>query len=196
MDEDIRKRISSFKKDLRNPSVSLDRIIDRYIVFGTPYIFRNNEDDYYSIKEEVAKSYKIRTSCIFMVGSSKLGFSIKPGQLFREIQPDSDIDLTIIDSRIFDECWIKLLDFFYFEKLGVFSAEEVAKIQRFKEYFFKGWIRLDLLIPGMPLYKENAEIRKQLFNKYDNRTASIGIFRDESFFQKYHELNINKLRNK
>lgn len=49
--DEIEKRKGEFKEFVRNNSV--DNIIDKYLLFGTPFIFRNDENKYYELQREI-----------------------------------------------------------------------------------------------------------------------------------------------
>lgn len=189
----ITKRIRKFKKDLRDKSISNIKIVRKYIHFGTPYIFEGNETLYYDLKEEIAEHFKISPSNVFMIGSAKLGFclSVEKG-LWRYINEESDIDMTIISEKLFDEIWKEIFEFNI--NITVRTEKEDKQYHEFLKYFFKGWIRPDKFPFNFAKKVEIQQLLNSLYNKYDNRKVSVGIFRNEYFFEMYHVSNINKIR--
>ena len=184
-------RIRKFKKDLRNEKISSNQIIRKYIYLGTPYVFEKNEDLYFDLKEEIAEYFKINPLRIIMVGSAKLGFSISPRKPWKHITNESDIDITIIDEKIFDEFWKELFEF-NIERTPRTKGQN-EKYKDFLDYLFKGWIRPDVFPFDYKRRIEWFNFLKSLYNKYDNRKVSAGIFRNEYFFENYQISNIKNI---
>lgn len=191
MDE-IDDLITEFKEKL-NQDITEIELIDRHLIFGTPYIFRDDEYIYFTLKEKIATYFGVSNTEIYMIGSAKLGFSISPKKLWRKINDDSDIDMVIISEKLFDEFWIDLLDF----RIELTSRSEKDDIiyKKFLEYFFKGWLRPDLF----PFKYKDRNIWFDFFKSisykdYDKRKISCAIFRNEHFFKKYHVQNIQNIR--
>jgi hypothetical protein len=128
-----------------------------------------------------------------MVGSSKLGFSISPIKKFRDIQDDSDVDIAIIDSDLFDMYWENVFE--YNINLVSRSEEEDDMYRRFLEYFFKGWLRPDLLPYSFKGKQEWFDFFLSIsYKQYGGRKIAAAVYRNEYFFMKYHEQNVIKLR--
>lgn len=192
MDE-ISKRIYKLKQDLKNLDMTDSRIVGKHISFGIPYIFAGNDDIYDDLKNAIASEFDVDEDDVIMVGSAKLGFSIKPEKLWMPIQDDSDIDVAIISERLFDDYWKELLDFNINIKSRSVSEDE--KYWRFLKYFFKGWLRPDLF----PFdYSKRLRWFKFFdgisYKKYDKRKVSAAVYRNRYFFKHYHALNIKKIR--
>ena len=188
----ITSRIRKFKKDLKDNGITDGKIVKKYVLFGTPYIFEKNEEAYFNLKEEIADHFSISITNVVMTGSARLGFSIKPGKLWTHISSDSDIDIAIIHEGTFDRYWKDLFEFNV--NITPRSTEEDTQFRKFLEYLFKGWIRPDLFPFNYQGKKEWFEFTRKLYNKYDNRKLSIGIFRNEYFFENYQISNIKTIR--
>ncbi|OOE04644.1 hypothetical protein BO219_04415 [Anoxybacillus kestanbolensis] len=191
--EENKNLLDEFKKVLDNKEMSDADIVDRYILFGTPFVFKNNEDKYYFLKREIANFFGTSTSNVIMVGSAKLGFSIAPQKLWKLLDDDSDIDMVIISEELFDDYWKQLFEFNI--NLTYRNEKEDELYRDFLEYFFKGWIRPD----KFPFKFDNKRKWFEFFNKisygeYDKRKITGAIYRNEYFFRKYHEQNIRRLR--
>jgi hypothetical protein len=105
----IDERIEKFKAILEG-SEHEEVIVQKYIVHGTPYIFKDNEDKYFDLKREIAAHFSrhyssIHYNNIHMVGSAKLGFSIAPSKLWKPFDFESDIDVVIVSSKLFEKIW-------------------------------------------------------------------------------------------
>ena len=76
-----------------------------------------------------------------MVGSAKLGFSIAPSKLWKPFDGESDIDIVVVSEKSFTEYWSKL---FLFNSNTFRNEQDAERYEKFKDYFFRGWIRPDL----------------------------------------------------
>jgi hypothetical protein len=97
-DFDINNRIEKFKAILRSHEHE-EVIVQKHIVHGTPYVFRNDEDKYFDLKREIATHFSTHYTNIHMVGSAKLGFSIAPQKLWQPFTIESDIELVSLIIR-------------------------------------------------------------------------------------------------
>lgn len=182
----LKKEFKDYLIDERN---TVDRIMNKYLLFGVPYIYKDDENTYFELKEELSRHFGIQQTQIYIVGSSKLGFSISPKKRFKTIDDDSDIDVAIIDEKLFDRYWKDV----YSININLVSRSEDddKRYKRFIDYFFKGWVRPDYLPWRMS--NEWFEYFKSLYGKY-NRKVAVGIYRDNEFFMGYHRNNIEKIR--
>lgn len=190
--QDINQRIEKFKTYLIDENNTLDLIIDRYLLFGTPYLFEDNEDSYFSLKAEIADFFKIKQTQVYIVGSAKLGFSISPNKRFKHFDEESDIDVAVIDSGLFLQYWRKLYKEITDPSLLARSTNEEKAFIEFKNYFFKGWLRPDKF--PMKYRTEWFDFFSGITRKYDYHVAA-GIYRDYEFFSSYNAYNLLNLRN-
>lgn len=90
--------------------------LEAIILPSKPVIFQRR-DDYSEWKQSIAAAGRVRDDQIFLMGSAVTGFSMAPfkfGRVFAasatEERPASDLDLVIVDSRLFHDCWAAILD--------------------------------------------------------------------------------------
>ena len=166
------------ENDLKNKEISDLSIVEKYICFGVPIIFKNNEERYYEFLQDLRNHFTLNSMRnIIIVGSSKLGFSIAPGKRFKDISDDSDIDVAIIDEELFDTYWEKLFEFNI--KLKSRSNQEELNYRRFLEYFFKGWLRPDLFPFNYKGKNEWFDYFSNIsYKKYDKRKVTAAIFKN------------------
>lgn len=107
---DINNKIEKFKAVLEGRETA-KVIVQKYIVHGTPYIFKDDEDKYFDLKREIAANFSEHYNNIHMVGSAKLGFSIAPNKLWKPFTIESDIDIVIISTKLFENLWESVHDF-------------------------------------------------------------------------------------
>lgn len=79
----------------------------------TPYVFEPNPPMWNTFREEIVSQLGVLQADIRIVGSGRLGFSMKPGNNLARFTDTSDIDVVIVNSDIFDELWISLLNAAY-----------------------------------------------------------------------------------
>lgn len=185
--------MENFKQDLANGSMTSRDILNKYIFSGEPYIFSGNTGLYSQLKSKISEHFSIEITKIFMVGSAKLGFSIARKKLWKNFDDNSDIDMVIISESVFDCFWQELSDLsnsFYAR-----SEQDEKKYNSFLKYFFRGWIRTDFL----PLsHKKTQEwldyFRSISYKEFGSCKITGAIFKNEFFFRKYHEKNIDVIR--
>ena len=83
--------------------VDLRRLIDQYLIQGTPAVFPSY-DAYYQFLREISCRLDVHPRNLILRGSSKLGFSIAPmvGKVWVEAREDSDLDLAIVDTAYYE----------------------------------------------------------------------------------------------
>src|SRR5205085_560567 len=91
----------------------------------------------------------INIADIRIVGSGRLGFSLKPGNNLRGFQDTSDIDVVVVNSQAFDELWLAMLRAAYPRP----PIEFGTRLSKGRRDLYTGWltpedIRLDLTIYG------------------------------------------------
>lgn len=188
----IAKMIETFRTALHDQSLTEKLIVQKYIIHGTPYIFKDNENKYFDLKHEIATHFKERFECVRMVGSAKLGFSIAPKKLWRPFSDESDIDIAITSRTIFERFWIELYDFNI--ALTSRTEEEEKSYRKFLQYFFKGWLRPDLFPFRYPGKYEWFDFFKYISYRYGYQKITCAIYYNDDFFENYHVLNIKNLR--
>lgn len=98
----INQNIHRFKVALSDSLQTDQLIVKKYIIHGTPYVFKDDDHKYFDLKYEIATKFKENPECVHMVGSAKLGFSIAPTKLWNSFSEESDIDIAIISRTLFE----------------------------------------------------------------------------------------------
>lgn len=132
-----------FRKQLLE-TMALPRLVSQYVLAGEafggmPYVFRSNPSAHDLLKRQLCSRLGLRPEAIFVVGSAKVGFSLSPDTFPRAFSPPaSDIDVVVIDARLFDVVWNSLLDWNYPRRGKLMGpAWEWAKRRRNDLYW--GW---------------------------------------------------------
>lgn len=189
---DIDNRVEKFKANLESYEHE-EVIVQKYILHGTPYIFKNDEDKYFDLKREIATHFSEHYSNIHMVGSAKLGFSIAPKKLWKPFTIESDIDIVIVSTKLFENLWGGLHEF----NIGLTSRTKAEDdtYKRFLDYFFKGWLRPDLFPFKYPVKTQWFEYFKSIsYNKYGPQKITGALYHSFNFFEKYHVQNVASLK--
>ena len=185
------EKVHEFKYAMGDKSISLEEIIDKYLLNGIPYVFDGDENNFFDFKNEIAKFFNVSQTNIFVVGSAKLGFSIAPNKRYKLFNEESDIDVAIIDENTFLRYW-KIL-YTYNTTGRAYSTKEARTYREFLEYFFKGWLRPDKFPSNMKERAEWFDFFKLMQKKYKFMIAA-GIYYDIEVFNGYHKENLNSIR--
>lgn len=180
-------------------------IVQKFLIEGDCYFFKNVMSDKYEeylFKKDISQSLGVHIRDITIVGSGKLGFSIKPSSEnllhyeFKtfdskyhqnpEAEP-SDLDIAIISESLFDQQLLSLYEFTNGYHLSYDKCKSFAK------YILKGWIRPDFLPPQYSISTKLEDIKKKYKEKY-KRKINIGIYKSWFYFENYHKNNINSIK--
>jgi hypothetical protein len=170
--------IEAFKKDIL--SLNDQELVNKYYLSGAAFVF--DDDHQYRLRQTVADFFHIDFTQVFLAGSAKLGFSIKPQRRFLPFYDKSDIDVVLVCPTLFEEIWREV---FSFERNGGYWP----KMNDFKSYHFQGWIRPDKLPlePSFALTKKWWDFFESLcgsgnFGPYKIRG---GLYHSRFFFESY-----------
>lgn len=95
--------------------MNLERLFQKHVVDGSSYIFRDHlgrPDDEYHLRHEIAIACDCSINDVIIVGSAKLGFSVKTKNfvefdaLYKEsnkTRDKSDIDIAVVNREHFDK---------------------------------------------------------------------------------------------
>ncbi len=178
--------LQQFKKELKTRDISL--IAYDHVLGGGSRIL--SPDSYFKLRLTVADRWEVHPSEIIMVGSGKLGFSLKPTQYFNAFHSDSDFDLAILSSELFDRYWKKVHR--YAQRNRLWNNKRL-----FLDTLAGGWIRPDLLPTN-----DFADRRKwwDFFGGLSNRRdfgykkIRAGVYKSWDFLEVYHVNNLLRCR--
>jgi len=198
------KELTDFKADCI--ALKEDIVVQKFLVDGASYFFQLyfDENEEFEFKKSLAESLGVHIRDIAIVGSGKLGFSIKPDKdnkrfyQFKSFDHDfdknqiknkSDLDVAIVSSKLFDEQLVSLYDHTDSYMDTVFSGR--AKNQ-FSKYVLKGWIRPDKLPHDYVISPSIEKVQLEFSKKY-GRDVNIGIYKSWYYFENYHRNNVQTL---
>lgn len=167
------------------------KIVRKYIIHGTPFVFKDNQEAYYDFREMIAKRWNVRFNEVLILGSGKLGYSYHKKSVFSE---ESDIDVAIVSRDLFEDFNMDLREFQYQKEQGLLtlSCHEESQYHSFLTYMIKGWMRPDKLpakLTGSISKKEWFEYFKSI--SYNNNPAgnykiAAGLFKDFNYMERYY----------
>lgn len=178
---------------LKDQSINEQEIVQRYITYGSSFIFDKDDDKYFKLKKIISNNFNLNPENVIMVGSAKLGFSIAPLKLWKSFDDESDIDMVIVSDVIFDEFWVDLYDFNL--ELTDRTEDEQNKFNRFLNYFFKGWLRPDLFPFSYSKKDKWFDFFSAIsYGDFGERKITGAIFRNFNFYEKYHIRNLKNIK--
>lgn len=177
--------MEEFKRDLKN--LNSLQIVRKHVFNGASYILDNA--DYYQLKEDVCEHFDIEFNDVLVVGSGKLGFSIKPQRRYGKFNNDSDIDIAVVSTTLFHEIWKEA---YLYQKSGSYWP----KSEDFFKYLSEGWIRPDKLPPSK--YFSFAHDWWGFFTnlttseKYGPYKIRGGLYQSWFFLQEYQKICVEQ----
>lgn len=195
-------QVDEFKRDCITSSPGI--IVQRIIIDSPTYFFTEIEPGKeFDFKKDIAAILDVHIRDIVIVGSGKLGFSLKPDEsnaglyLFKEFDyqhkiessiEKSDLDVAIISSFLFDK-EIKNL----YDHTGYYKSNVWKDRTNFAKYILKGRFAIRLLPEDFSLTKEVFLVQEKYQMNY-GRKVNIEIYKSWHFFETYHEENIRNIQ--
>lgn len=177
--------IDQFKADLRE--LTSIELVRKYLYSGSGGML--TDDQHYQLKNEISLHLGVHFNDIVLVGSSKLGFSIKPTKRYFPFGEESDIDVAVVSTNLFQKVW---QESYLYRKGG---ADWPAASEFFK-YLSKGWIRPDKL-PAGGIFEFSAS----WWDFFNELTASrrfgpykirAGLYQSLFFLEEYQKICIEQ----
>lgn len=188
---------NQFKQDIidtDDPGI----IVQKYLIEGPIIFFKSNKNEEYMFKKEFADCLRVHIRDIAIIGSAKLGFSLKPDMVtnkynFSAFSEDSDIDIAIISSDLFDFQLFSMYRFTngYSKIFDHFDTDD--DLNTLARYMIKGWLRPDKL-PKRYYINYDFNALRDNYRKTYNRKFNIGIYKSWYYFESYHKSNIMKIK--
>ena len=182
-----------------------DILVQKYLVENETYFFSivKNGDEF-EFKKDIAMLLDVHIRDIAIVGSGKLGFSLKPEKdvpglyLFKEFDYDfklseanekSDLDIAIISSNLFDKEIKNLYNHtHYYDRKYIW--EERTSLAK---YVLKGRLTTRFLPLSFPLTEEIKGAQEKYQMLY-GRKINLEIYKSWHFFETYHQENIKNIQ--
>jgi len=183
----------------QNPDIT----VQEFIIDGKSFFFEKiKTGEEFKFKREIANMLNVHIRDIVIVGSGKLGFSLKPDKsnpglyLFKNFDFDyssnieekkSDLDVAIVSSSLFDK---EIENLFNYTQYGKDSWKER---RGFAKYTLKGKLAIRFLPDEFPMTKEILKVQEKYQLEY-GREVNIEIYKSWYFFETYHRENIKNIQ--
>jgi hypothetical protein len=138
-------------------------VVSDFILGLEPYAFRAHPEAYDKFRDELALRLGVGCETISLIGSARLGFSLNKARLLTPFSDQSDIDIVIVTSEMFDEAWIELLS--KQEKFSLAGDDERRRFKSTRDNIFYGYFRPDR-------FPVDTELSKAWFPKLATRFSS------------------------
>lgn len=112
------------------------RIVRKYLIHGVPFVFKDNPELYYDFREQIARHWNVGFQEVLIMGSGKLGYSYHKNSKFSF---ESDIDVAIVNPRLFEDFYKAIKDFQYRKDQGkeILTSHEEKEYNEFLAYMIK-----------------------------------------------------------
>lgn len=184
----------------------LEEIVKDHLFSGEAHVFRQRPADFQLLRNHLASRLAITPDNITVIGSAKTGFSLSPHNFPRAFADNSDIDVLVVDERLFDAVWHCLLAWNY-PRRHTLGGSDWAWLKRRREELYWGWfvpdrIRFDGL--SLPHFlKPLRNISTAWFNAFRGlgllppfagRDVSGRLYRSWKHATHYHVEGLRQIR--
>jgi hypothetical protein len=127
----------------------LGEVVRQYLFTGLPYAFKSEPETCVALADHIHRELKVPAENVFVVGSSKTGFSLNPDHFGAPFGENSDIDVAVVGQELFDSAWRILRAWHYPYRIGRFPSKRATgwASERRRSVFF------GLLEPGAISYE-------------------------------------------
>jgi hypothetical protein len=172
-----------------------ERFLERNLLRRSPFVFQDNEEEYFSWRAKLSSLIDVDPSCIMLVGSSAVGFSLNPHKNYKQFDDESDIDVAVVSSQYFVVAWRYLrMNFKRSLKLDYKTLSAWKEHQN--NYVYWGTIAADKLLGVLPFGKEWLAATTALasISPTLNRDIKLRIYYDHDSLRSYQLKGIKGLR--
>jgi hypothetical protein len=193
-----------FKRILLNEP--LESVVKQHIFQGTPFVFRDQPKLYQDLRDHIGTSLRLPHENIIVVGSAQVGFSLAPDNSFVAFSEESDIDVVVVNERLFDQGWQTLLRWNYPRRHHLPVPELKWTRNRMEELYW-GWFSPDRIhFDGLSFpeaLKPLRDLSTQWFDAFQSlsqnetfarRTVSGRLYRTWDHALLYHTHGLQRLK--
>lgn len=172
-----------------------DEVVERYLIEKPAYFFKEiQKGKEYEFKKDIASILNVHIRDIVIVGSGKLGFSMKPDVSGTGFYPFStfdsnrisDLDIAVVSSVLFDNQMKSLYNYTDFAKSKWDDRNSFAK------YMLKGRLAIRFLPGKFGFIKSLKQVQEKYKMNY-GRKINIEIYKSWYYFETYHQQNIRNI---
>ena len=191
--------LDRFKEDCIK--INSEIMVQKYLLEGTSHYFDEVVDaDEFEFKKEISFGLDVHLRDIAIIGSGKLGFSIKPDAdepglfPFRKFDQGkkSDLDVAIVSNNLFDSQLIRLYDY-----TSKYVNKEIWKNKSDRnslaKYILKGWLKPEFIPKGYQISDKIRDVQSTYKMEF-GRDINIGIYKSWYYFENYHRGNVKNIQ--
>lgn len=177
---------------------------------GVPAIFTPCPALYEAFRTWLAQNLSVHRKDITLVGSARVGYSLKPSSFGRAFTADSDLDLVVISESLFSSLSETFSAFVGDYSAGIIQARNSNEaiywrenVEWYKRNVLKGFLNADK-VPTLDRYKLAQTlngISARVVNKLNStpcapraRKASFRVYKDWHAFVEQVALNLKSLQ--
>jgi hypothetical protein len=180
------RRVTEFKNDLR--AMDLTRLIRKHITTGGSAVLADST--YYELRNTIADHFKLHPSAVVLVGSGRLGFSLKPTKRYEPFGHSSDLDFAVVSGEAFDLYWDRLFNHWRSDRIW----SRTRRYRAFLRELFKGWI-WPRWFPPSPTFREAldwVEFEDRLGRESFRGRRSVGVrlYRSWERLEAYQSIHV------
>jgi hypothetical protein len=205
----------NLKHDLTT-NMDAEWIFQKHVVDGPSFFFKNyhsEPNDEYHLRHEIAKITDTSINDVIIIGSAKLGFSVKTDNFLKfdheyestkNVRDRSDIDIALVNSKYFERIAEEIYHLSgHFDpdwisnnwQINPYCREKNDLFTKYSRYVTRGWLRPDYM-PNVYLNNLDWKKTKSAWaNKLDRKLA-IGVYSNWTYLKHYHMDNLEKLKAK
>jgi hypothetical protein len=183
--------VQRFRDDLA--AVPVSDVIRKHITTGEPVGL--SSETYFSLRKRVAEQFAVHPSAVVLVGSCRLGFSLKHkgGKRYRPMSRSADVDVAVVSDRLFDAYWNQV-----FEAVQDDRHWALNQGKGFVRDLFSGWLSPHLL-PNSPRFSDSREwaeffARLTIERLCGYRTVSARLYRTWDRLEAYQKIMVETCR--
>lgn len=196
--------------------LNAEQLFQKYFVDARTYIFETitHEKNFeYQFKRDISEVLDVHINDIYIIGSGKTGFCMKPKEYGREFDKNyhatnllrnkSDVDVAIVSLKLFHCIQESVYDFTKgyrksWSNVYHVSGKDkhgIALKYKFLEYLGKGWYRPDFAPKNYKIETKNGALQETIekWRSKLGRKVSYGVYMNWHFFKKYQLENIEKV---
>jgi|GEM_PF-2990839 len=174
---------------------SIKEVVRRYFLTKEPICFQGDQDLVYELQKSLSDHFDVHTKDIEIVGSSKIGISLSgdPARRGKKFDEESDVDIVIVSSELFDRGWHELMNFS--RQSHLFRYGDRDHIRRSFSNIKSGIISPDLLPTRMDFSQKWWEVFNRLSGqgKFETRDIRGRLFKDWWFAEHYYSIMLAKI---
>jgi len=155
-------------------------------------VFVGDEERQYQILNEISVQFDVPIHNVHVCGSAKIGRSLHQKTDFRP--KTSDLDVAILDSRLFSACVAQVLSTSkgFSDRTGFPIRNGLSVFGEYVEYVARGIFRPDLM-PAGPARAQWNNFFGELSRKHSDlfKSISAGVYLSQAFFEQKQRSVIN-----